>query len=333
MQTRPVVSIGVPVYNGARYLGECLESLLGQSFTDLEVIVSDNASTDATETICRDFAAKDSRLRYFRNEKNLGAAPNYDRTFHLSEGRYFKWSAHDDILHPDYIARCVEVLESDPGAVGAHTWTEIIDLESKPMVFDQEQGCYFDSQGQSWHFPADTDGVGMEAPTERDSAVARFQGVIEGKRYDTVFGLYRRADMAKSCLHLPFWGSDKTFISDMALRNKIRIVPEKLFLRRCHPTQAGVLPFNEKIRWLVTDGGEKTVSPQMMALRAYNDVISSAPISAFAKLRCRIVVVKQGLRLDKWRSSSYLGVGSLLANFLHMKDGSMGARAIDKPKS
>jgi GT2 family glycosyltransferase len=92
----------------------------------LEIILSDNASTDATETTCKEFAAKDPRVRYFRNEKILGAAPNYDRISYLSEGRYFKWSAHDNVLHPDYIARCIEALESHSDAVDAHTWIEII---------------------------------------------------------------------------------------------------------------------------------------------------------------------------------------------------------------
>jgi hypothetical protein len=87
-------------------------------------------------------------------------------------------------------------------------------------VLDEDKGCFFGSQGQSRHFSLDTAGVGTQAPTERDTVVVRFRGVIEGKRYDTVFRLYGRENMVKYCRHLRFWGSDKTFISEMALQNK-----------------------------------------------------------------------------------------------------------------
>jgi glycosyltransferase involved in cell wall biosynthesis len=92
----PKVSIGVPVFNGENYLAQALESILAQDFADFEVIISDNCSTDKTPEICTSFAKRDSRVKYFRNDSNIGASPNYNRTFELSRGEYFKWCAHDD---------------------------------------------------------------------------------------------------------------------------------------------------------------------------------------------------------------------------------------------
>ena len=123
----PTVSLGIPVYNGERYVGEAIRSALGQSLDDIEVVISDNASTDGTERICREFAAADPRVRYFRNTSNVGAHPNFNLAFDHSRGRYFKWLAHDDLLHPDYLQRCVAVLDADPGVALCQTDLACID--------------------------------------------------------------------------------------------------------------------------------------------------------------------------------------------------------------
>src|SRR5262245_31410059 len=118
---RPRVSIGVPVYNGERYLRECIDSILGQTFRDFELILSDNASTDATRTICEAYATRDPRVRYYRNEQNLGACRNFNRCVELARGDYFLWAAHDDAIAPEYLARCVEALDRDPSVVLSHS--------------------------------------------------------------------------------------------------------------------------------------------------------------------------------------------------------------------
>jgi glycosyltransferase involved in cell wall biosynthesis len=130
------VSIGLPVYNGARYLREALDSLLSQTFDDFELIICDNASTDDTGTIARDYAARDSRIRYYRNETNIGAPRNFNRAFALSERRYFKWASYDDALTPTFIQACVDVLDRDPGVVLVFTRGQIIDPDGnilKPL--------------------------------------------------------------------------------------------------------------------------------------------------------------------------------------------------------
>jgi glycosyltransferase involved in cell wall biosynthesis len=108
----PRLSVGLPVYNGQNYLADSLDAILSQSYSDFELVISDNASTDATEEICRDYARRDDRIRYIRQPKNLGMAPNHDVVMRESRGEYFKWASHDDLYGTDLLARCVEALRS-----------------------------------------------------------------------------------------------------------------------------------------------------------------------------------------------------------------------------
>ncbi len=109
---KPTVSIGMPVYNGEKYLKDALDSLLGQTFTDFELIVSDNASTDNTETICQNYAKRDHRIKYIRQPKNGGAWNNFQFVLHAASGEYFMWAACDDIWHPSWVSNLYEKLKS-----------------------------------------------------------------------------------------------------------------------------------------------------------------------------------------------------------------------------
>ncbi|MBN1963885.1 MAG: glycosyltransferase family 2 protein, partial [Anaerolineae bacterium] len=123
----PCVSIGLPVYNGETYLAAALDSILGQTFRDFELIIADNHSSDGTVDICRAYAAQDARVHLVVNEQNLGAAKNYNLVFDLARGKYFKWASHDDLIAPEFLARCVEALEADPAVVVAYPQTVLID--------------------------------------------------------------------------------------------------------------------------------------------------------------------------------------------------------------
>src|SRR5215467_13547235 len=123
----PAVSICLPVYNGENYLAVAVESMLAQTFTDFELIITDNASTDRTEEICRKFANADPRVRYHRNERNVGGARNQAIAVQLSRGRYLRLSAHDDKMAPTHLQECVALLEERPGVVIAFTTTVEID--------------------------------------------------------------------------------------------------------------------------------------------------------------------------------------------------------------
>lgn len=211
---KPRISIGMPVYNRGDFVGESLDSFLCQTFTDFELVICDNASSDRTEEICRDYAARDKRIRYFRNDRNLGAAKNYRRVFELSVGEYFKWAAADDLCGPEYLRRCVEALESNPGAVLAYPKTIIIN----------EKGERLREYDDRLHLVA-------EHPSDRFWQLCR--SLYE---CNAVFGVIRRDVLKRTPLLGPYIGSDNCLLSEMCLYGKFIEIPEFLFLRREHPS-------------------------------------------------------------------------------------------------
>jgi glycosyltransferase involved in cell wall biosynthesis len=118
--SEPLVSIGMPVRDGEQFIRQALDSILAQTYTHLEVIVSDNASTDKTGAICRDYAARDQRIRYYRNEVNIGAIANFCRVYELSSGEYFMWAAADDVRPKTAVEDCLKALLGNKNAVMAH---------------------------------------------------------------------------------------------------------------------------------------------------------------------------------------------------------------------
>lgn len=111
---QPQVSIGLPVYNGERFIREALDSMLDQEFSDFELIISDNASTDKTEEICREYAVKDARIKYIRQARNIGGQNNFSFVVEESVGQYFSWLAHDDALCVNFLSICVDFLDKNP---------------------------------------------------------------------------------------------------------------------------------------------------------------------------------------------------------------------------
>ena len=219
----------MPVYNGERYIEETLRSLLAQDFKDFELIITDNASTDRTEEICRQFAAREPRIRYVRNERNLGAAANYNLGLSLATGEYFKWCAHDDLLSPNCIGALVNALDQDPGAIAAFPRTQCIDEMGTaiPMVGEQ--------------LP---DGRGL-SPAQRF-----MRGIHQGGTMFEIFGLYRRDILRKTMLHLPYYGSDRALLAEIAILGEFVRVPTATFFNREHRTRS--ININDKLaraRW------------------------------------------------------------------------------------
>ena len=215
LHNSPRVSIGLAVYNGENFLKEALDSLLAQTFQDFELIISDNASTDRTESICRACAARSERVRYFRNPENIGASGNYTRVFELASGQYFKWAAHDDVCRPDYLARCVEVLDQDPSVVLCHSLTAGIDANGQQLKI--------------WS-PAPE----LESKTPH----RRFRGALALGETFLVWGLMRADALRKTRLLGSFSGHDRPFLSGLSLLGRFAQVPEVLFLLREHRDQS-----------------------------------------------------------------------------------------------
>src|SRR5215472_17867412 len=131
MNIAPRLSVGLPVYNGENYLAESIDALLGQSYEDFELVISDNASTDGTAGICHRYARQDSRVRYIRQPSNIGAAPNHNFLIDQARGELFKMASHDDLYARDLLQRCIDALDEYPQVVLAHSWSAVIDEEGK----------------------------------------------------------------------------------------------------------------------------------------------------------------------------------------------------------
>lgn len=201
----------MPLYNSARYVREALDALLAQDYANFELIISDNASTDATEDICREYAARDGRIRYVRAESNMGAVWNFRRVFELSRGEYFMWASFDDLRAPQYLSRCVEALEAQPEAVMCCTDIQIIDDDGRAVA--------------EVDFPLGIRMSGREV-------WPRVRAIARSLYWYDFYGLMRRRVLAETRLPQPTWGFDVVLMMEMCLRGEVLLVPEKLFFYR-----------------------------------------------------------------------------------------------------
>jgi len=220
--SRPRVSVGLAVYNGERFLPKTLDSILAQTFKDFELIISDNASSDATEEICRRYAANDARIRYSRNRLNIGLSNNFNRVFHLSSGEYFRWSPADDLFAPTSLEECVDVLDNHAEVVLCYPGTVLIDSEGNAI------GTY--DNRLDLRFPAITE---------------RFRLVLQNIRLANVqYGLIRADALSRTSLFGAYPGSDMVLIAELALYGQFWEIPHNLFFRRMH--DGGTATLNDK---------------------------------------------------------------------------------------
>lgn len=216
----PRVTVGLPVYNGERYLEEALASLLAQTYTDFEIVISDNASTDRTEEICRSFAASDPRVRYTRADTNRGGTWNFNRVVELSTGRYFRWAAHDDVVAPTYLERCVGVLDDDPRVALAHTKVELIDAAGESL------GVY----------------EGPVARREDRRAWVRFHdAALWSGRNHLIFGVLRRELLDRIPPYGAHGNADGVLLARLSLLGTFVTIDEPLQLMRVHEAQASTM--------------------------------------------------------------------------------------------
>jgi glycosyltransferase involved in cell wall biosynthesis len=215
MNAVPRLSIGLPVYNGEKYLAESLDALLGQSYGDFELIISDNASTDGTQEICREYLSRDSRISYYRQPVNIGATPNHNWTFEHSRGELFKWASYDDLYGRDLLLRCIEALDTDPALVLAHAHQAIIDANGDVVL--------------KVDYPLDTG---------NPRAPERFRSLLFTVGGDDFYGVMRSDILRRTPLNGSYHHSDRTIMAELALYGRFHQVPELLFFRRDHPDRA-----------------------------------------------------------------------------------------------
>jgi glycosyltransferase involved in cell wall biosynthesis len=215
MGSAPRLSVGLPVYNSSGYVAESIEALLGQTFEDFELIISDNASTDDTGDICRRYAKADSRVSYFRQARNVGLAPNHNFCVERARGDLFKWAAGDDLYARDLLERCVAALDEHPQVVLAHAWTAMVD-------------------GDGEIFQVNAYPLASSAPR----APERFRSLLNDSGGDDDGGVMRKEVLLRTAMKESYHHADRTIIAELALHGPFYQVPDWLYFRRDHPDRA-----------------------------------------------------------------------------------------------
>jgi glycosyltransferase involved in cell wall biosynthesis len=215
LTTTPRLTIGLPVYNGEKYVAESIEALLGQSFTDFELIISDNASTDGTGEISRHYEKQDSRVRYFRQPQNIGLAPNHNFVAEQARGELFKWASNDDLYARDLLERCIDALDKHPDVVLAHAWTARVDASG-----------------------AVTKALEYPLNTSSPRAPERFRSLLFVSGGDDDYGVMRTEVLRRTAMKESYHHADRTIIAELSLYGQFYQVPDWLYFRRDHADRA-----------------------------------------------------------------------------------------------
>jgi glycosyltransferase involved in cell wall biosynthesis len=256
----PVVSIGMPVFNAQKYLGQALDAILAQTYLHFEVIIFDNASSDRTHEICLDYAALDSRIRYERIDQPVSVTESYNRLVELARGEYFKWAAPDDLMDPAFLERCVNILNRKPEILISYPRTRLIDDSGVVL------GIYADEMNlRSPH------------PNRRLREFFENQGLGH-----PIYGLIRLDALRRSRLFGEFPMADRVLLSELALLGQIHEIPAHLFLRRIHSG------FSERINTVDTacQGKGKVQFPKWRRVAEYLKAIQRAELGWAETLRC-----------------------------------------------
>lgn len=272
MNATPGVSIGLPVFNGEAFLREALDDLLGQTYTDFELVISDNASTDETEAICRSYADRDARIRYVRSDANHGAAWNFNRAFELSRAPYFKWAACDDRLESTFVARCVAALDADPEVVLAYPTAIDIDDEGNRIA------------ARNWHLHG-----GLPQPDQR----FRYQ-ICRDHWCFHVFGVIRSDALHRTKLIDHYVASDRVLLAHLALLGTFHEIEEPLFLHRQHrerSTKANP-SLQSRAEWFDPRARGSLTFPSWRLFVEYGAAVSRTPLAFVDRARCRLQLVR-----------------------------------------
>jgi glycosyltransferase involved in cell wall biosynthesis len=277
----PRVSIAVPVYNGERFVAQSLDSLLAQTYTDFELVIVDNCSTDGTEDICRSFASRDPRVRYFRNERNIGGPGNFCRAFRLSRGEYHKWSTADDYWEPTVVEKGVALLDANPELVLAYPRTRLVTGDGT-LIREFDDHLHL-----------------ME-----DSPAKRMRRVLDTSTLcHAHLGVLRRSAMLRTSLMGSELASDIRFLAELSLYGKFAVIPEYLFYRRFHEDCSSWERDNMDRQRAYYDPGRNTVFG-MHTLRRYAHLTAAAfhaPLGARERTR---VIKSLGRRL-MWQGKAF----------------------------
>lgn len=274
----PRVTVGVPVYNGEQFLAEALRSVREQTFTDLEIVVSDNGSTDRTQHIVLAAAAQDPRIRYERQEVNRGGVWNWNHLVELARGEYFMFAAADDLRRPDFVKACLAALDSaGPDVVLAYPRTQIID-DGGAITEDLNDAT-----------------LRGDRPTPH----ARMHEFLRAQAAHLVYGLYRTDVLRSTRLLTPVVGNDMVLLTEMACRGRFVLVPEQLFLQRRHARQFSAQGARQ-VQFHAPGRGTRFAFPHSRVTWELWRGVLSSPVQGLERLRCLATVVTSWT-IPRWR--------------------------------
>ena len=271
------ISIGLPVYNGGNFLKHSIDSILCQTYSNFEFIISDNASTDSTMDICKYYAAMDSRIRYIRNDANIGIMGNFNQVVRLANGEYFKWVAHDDIHAETFLERCMEGLEKEPSVVLCYTKSKIINENGEIIA------VYNDNLDLRQNFPH-----------ERIR-----QLLMELNLVNALYGLIRMEALNKTRLMGEYLGSDYNTLLELCILGKFLEIPEFLFFRR--DKEKNVRKLTPKEQALTYDPSNKISFrfPKIRLIIEQWRSVNRYKLGIYEKLLCYIQLQQWIIRLTR----------------------------------
>lgn len=280
--SQPLVGIGVPVFNGARFLRYALDSLLVQTLGDFEIVISDNTSTDETPAICAEYVARDSRVTYFRQPQNVGLPRNWNFVAQEARGKYFKWASANDFFAPDALETCVRVLESEPDAVLAFGRTNLVGADGE--LLEAYTGDF---------------AVPCESPS------ARYRFVCENMALNNaISGVIRREALQRTGLVRPYPASDIVLMAELALQGRFRLVSQTTLFRRADATSMSSRLTHLELMRLHnprSSGGEWVVA------RKHRDLIAVTLTSKRLALPERLKSLLIAMRHSFWTRRQILG--------------------------
>lgn len=301
------VAIGLPVFNGEEFLSAAITSILGQTFADFELFISDNASTDGTQDICRRFADRDPRVIYVRQPRNIGAIANFNAVASMGRSPYFKWAAHDDLLAPTYLEECVAVLDANPSIVLASPATCLIDEAGTPLLYSPERGGMIDATGNCWPSLPEKNG-NLVSP----DPAARFEAVVQHTNLCVeIFGLMRRSALDRCLPQGAYLGADKVLIAKLCLLGPFWLGTEPLFHRRCHAGQFSakimrVTAGATRAQWYrgssVSGIAHNIYFEKLALLGAYLLAISGKNLTRRERLACLASVAQRAVSRKVWNT-------------------------------
>jgi glycosyltransferase involved in cell wall biosynthesis len=308
MSAKPLVCIGLSLYNGDRFLEGVLDSFLNQTFRNFELIISDDCSTDRSELICRRYAAQDARIRYYRNQRNMGAGWNANRVYELATGKYFKQATQDAMIQPDFLRLCVDALEEDDSLVLAHGMTRVID----------EGGRFVENYDERLR------------TSSADPVLRARDLLLKGHGSCPISGLMRLDVLHQLRPKGSYAHGDRVLLLQLGLRGRFYEVPEHLFIITRHADKAAA--------WtaLAPEGpakARKLVFPEWNAAKEFTRTVARSPLSRGQRFRCYGVIARWALRYRRrFATDLMVATDQLLRNLQNRNGADRPSSAADAAK-